>query len=430
MLPSEWDPMAFRRFMRLAESRGCSPLLPGMLPASCAVSKPDDLHPQRDMRGACDVKRIGIIKRGALGDVLRTTALLHPLRQLYPTATVIWITSRQALPLLRDNPAIDRVVVYHPRRVRWLRQALFDLVVSMDDEPTACRLAIALKARTLVGAYRHQQGQDVYTSSSAPWFRMGLLNRDADGGVRTANRLKLANDKTYLRIWLEILGAPDPERAEGREPILTLSLREHRYAERFVAGHRIDPGRGLVGLNPGAGRRWEAKQLSVERAAALARLLREQLGVMTLLLGGPAEQQRNRRILELAKGAAIDGGVTNSLREFAALIGLCRVLVTSDSLALHIGTALKKPVVALFGPTAPQEIELYGRGTKFIPRPSCRCLYQKVCRFRRSCIDRIELPEVARSVAMWLNRKETTRPPGVASEWLGMTEMRQETVCA
>ena len=41
-----------------------------------------------------------IIKTGALGDVLRTTTLLHPLKQKYPLARITWITAAAAVPLL------------------------------------------------------------------------------------------------------------------------------------------------------------------------------------------------------------------------------------------------------------------------------------------------------------------------------------------
>ena len=95
-----------------------------------------------------------------------------------------------------------------------------------------------------------------------------------------------------------------------------------------------------------------------------------------------AEQIENRvreEIKELVKTKIIDAGCNNSLMEFASLVNLCNVLVTSDSLALHIGTALKKKVVAFFCPTSPNEIELYSRGIKLIPKKGCICCYKPKC---------------------------------------------------
>ena len=81
----------------------------------------------------------------------------------------------------------------------------------------------------------------------------------------------------------------------------------------------------------------------------------------------------------MAKTRIIDAGCDNSLMEFASLVNLCSLLVTSDSLALHIGVALKKKIVAFFCPTPSAEIELYGMGIKIVPNIGCLCCYKPKC---------------------------------------------------
>ena len=65
--------------------------------------------------------------------------------------------------------------------------------------------------------------------------------------------------------------------------------------------------------------------------------------------------------------------------EFASLVNLCSVLVTSDSLALHTGVALKKKIVCFFCPTPSTEIELYSRGEKVLAKKGCLCCYKPKC---------------------------------------------------
>ena len=84
----------------------------------------------------------------------------------------------------------------------------------------------------------------------------------------------------------------------------------------------------------------------------------------------------------------IDTGVNNSLREFAALLDLVNVLVTGDTLALHLSNALKKKVVAIFGPTSADEIYLY-HGTKILPSVVCQCYYKGKCEATTSCMESI-----------------------------------------
>ena len=98
-----------------------------------------------------------------------------------------------------------------------------------------------------------------------------------------------------------------------------------------------------------------------------------------LLFGGPEEKERNKKIKETTKAAIIDTGCNNSLMEFVSLVNLCSILVTSDSLALHIGTALRKKIVAFFYVTSANEIELYTRGTKIVGEGKDYCSYKPKC---------------------------------------------------
>jgi len=336
------------------------------------------------------IREIVIIKLSALGDVLRTTALLKPLRQKYPDARITWIAAHEALPLLHGNPFIQRIIPCEQAAEAQRSGLSCDLLISMDEDPTACDLASGLRPSRLVGAYRGPDQRLTYTPASAPWFGMGCLNRDPDGGLQHANHLKRENRKTYVQLWMEILELDHASYPVGCEPILVLSPEEREWAAKFLTRSGLGADTPIIGLNPGAGSRWSAKQLPPESAARFIRLLKERIGAPILLFGGADEAQRNRRILELAQGDAVDAGTAHPLRAFAALLGCCRVLVTTDSLALHIGTALRRYIVALFGPTSPTEIELYGRGFHVMPKCSCRCFYERRCRFIVSCLDELD----------------------------------------
>ena len=98
-----------------------------------------------------------------------------------------------------------------------------------------------------------------------------------------------------------------------------------------------------------------------------------------------------------------DGGNHNSYGRFAGLIEQCRVVVTSDSLAVHVAAARKVPAVVLFGPTSAAEIELYGRGSKIVP-PGLDCLgcYLPRCDKVPHCQALIEPAVVLQAVQHWL----------------------------
>jgi len=77
------------------------------------------------------------------------------------------------------------------------------------------------------------------------------------------------------------------------------------------------------------------------------------------------------------------------VRKFAALLGQTHVLITSDTLALHIGLALGRQVVALFGPTSHEEIDLCAAGEKLFAELECLGCYLNDCDKSPDCMDLI-----------------------------------------
>jgi len=327
------------------------------------------------------VEPILIIKTAALGDVLRTTSILPGLKARHPSAGIVWLTANAARDLVRTHPLVAEVETIDTKSagsVEAVTQRLaareWSWVISLDDEEPLCRLASRLRARQLSGAYEKTDGSRSYTRDVAPWFDMGLLSVH---GKTRADELKVQNQESQPALYARMLGI------EMGQPRLVLPESSRaRAAELARAGgwHGNGP---LVGLNTGAGGRWLSKQLSPERtvdlAGALARELRGR--VRFLVLGGEAEGPRTREIMRLAsihpcKPDCIDAGNDHALLDFAALVGECDLLVSSDSLALHMAVSLNRPVLAFFAPTSAAEIELYGRGEKVWSTAPDYCSYQ------------------------------------------------------
>jgi heptosyltransferase-2 len=315
------------------------------------------------------LNRILILKTAALGDVLRTTSILPGLHERYPEARVTWVTAPAAVDLVRTHPLVRTVVGLDAGSAESLSAATAPLiasgwerVISLDDEVPIARLATLVTSKRLSGAYLRPDGALAYTPDTAPWFDMGLLSVH---GKAAADRMKIQNRASHPQIYADMLGL------RMGKPALHLPAEAQAFARDFSERHRLEPRRPLVGLNTGAGGRWTSKQLDVERTVEVARRIhaarRER--VAFLVLGGPPEASRNLAILAgLAQAGveAFDAGTDNSLLEFAALVGLCDVVVASDSLALHLGIALSVRVVVFFAPTSAAEIELYGRGEKVV----------------------------------------------------------------
>jgi heptosyltransferase-2 len=56
---------------------------------------------------------------------------------------------------------------------------------------------------------------------------------------------------------------------------------------------------------------------------------------------------------------------------------------------MHLAISMRTPVVALFGPTCGQEVEMYGRGRKITSPKPCGPCYRRECRETPTCMDEI-----------------------------------------
>lgn len=326
-----------------------------------------------------------ILKTGALGDVLRTTSILEGLHARYPEARVTWVTAPGALDLVQYHPRVERVVTVSPKDAdavaavaRDLADVEWDRILSLDDEEPLCGAAAELAGDgdgVLSGAYLDEAGERRYTPDVAEWFDMGLLSVY---GKEEADRRKVANERSHARIYADMFGV------EMGRPELPLPDAAVGFAEGFALRTSMHVHGPAIGLNTGSGGRWESKKLSVERVVELVGLLNEGLAgkVSFVVLGGPDEEERNAEIVAALKKKRwgpriVDGGCKNSMLNFAAIVDRLDLLVTSDSLALHLAVARRVPVVAFFAPTSAAEIELYGKGEKVVSTAPDYCSYRR-----------------------------------------------------
>lgn len=324
--------------------------------------------------------KILIIKLDAVGDVLRTTSILHGLKEEYKDSHITWVTRSAAFPLFQNNSLVDIVLDCSAESLLRIQAETYDLVFSPDASPNSAILAALAKGKVKIGlGYNEKVHVYPFNQEAQKWFEMGLFDD-----------IKKANTETYQKIILDMLGI----RPSSYEIIFSLDEGEKTFAKSFVEKHGVSKKDLVIGLNTGAGGRWQNKKWTREGYLDLIRLINKELRDCKILLyGGPEETERNQYLMEKEIGL-VDTGCYNTLREFGALLNLCDVLITGDTMALHIAVALKKKVVALFDPTSQAEIELYGRGKKLFANMDCLCCYQPTCDIKPSCMDMITPQQV------------------------------------
>jgi len=120
-------------------------------------------------------------------------------------------------------------------------------------------------------------------------------------------------------------------------------------SDDFVIGFHA----GCATLKNHIKRRWEP-----EKFAELGNNLIEKYRAKILLFGGPDEYELNEKINSMLSNRAIIVK-TNSLLQTASIMKRCNLFITNDSALMHIASALKLNVVAIFGPTNTNYVHPY-----------------------------------------------------------------------
>ncbi len=321
-------------------------------------------------------ERILIVKLAAMGDVLRTTAVLPALRKAHPQAHISWIVDPASPGLLENIPELDRVLACSPAVSSVLQVEEFDLVLSLDISTEGAALGTAARAPERVGFILSSRGEVLpVDENSRDWYEMS----HHDG-------LKRANSLTVQEMTHRAAGL-DPS---GQHIIVNLTAGEREFAAAFSRRAGLEPGRPVVGMAPGAGPRWQAKRWTTDGYCDAARRAVRELGASVLLFGGPGDGDAADSVLAHCGKDIIDTGRHNTVREFMALVDLCDVVVTGDTLPIHVAVGLGKKVVGLFGPTSAREIDLYGRGVKLAGEVECLCCYLGSCSRSPTCMETLQ----------------------------------------
>jgi ADP-heptose:LPS heptosyltransferase len=301
------------------------------------------------MKGV-EAKRILVIRRDNIGDLVCTTPLIAALRAHFPDAHLAALTNSYNLPVLAHNPDLDAVHAYtklkhrpHERGLldwlwrdrlgfnRALQRERFDLVVLAAPEfnTGAARFARVTRAGTVVGA----------TSDGQPGHGINRVASISPGAKHEVERvfaigaaLGIAGDPPALKL------VPDTQALQ---------------AARSRVG---DARQRLIGIHISA--RKPSQRWPVERFAALLRALHGSAPCRFALFWSPGaadnplhpgDDDTARQLMALAQGLPLTPLRSESLEALIAGLALCDTLICSDGGAMHLAAALGKPIVCLFG---------------------------------------------------------------------------------
>ncbi|TVQ91811.1 MAG: glycosyltransferase family 9 protein [Chromatiaceae bacterium] len=320
-------------------------------------------------------RRVLLVRLSAIGDVLFASPLIAAARQAWPAAHLAWLAEPGGASLLQAHPDLDELIEWPSQRLRtlWHERRLAALLAELRQQRRALRARGFDLALDLQGLFK--SALPVWLSG-AP-VRIGLGSREGSGRLmtrvipRTAAAAEARIGSEYLHL-AQALGL-----APGAFPLtLHLAAEAQQQASALRRAHGID--RAYAVLCPFTTR--PQKHWFAERWAELAQHLQRIHGLAVLVLGGPGDRAAGAALSARAAGALIDLSGQTRLPEAAALIAGARLVIAVDTGLGHMGIALARPTLLLFGATCP-----YTDTT----RANARVLYHPLpcspCRRRPTC---------------------------------------------
>lgn len=295
----------------------------------------------------------------SLGDVLRTTPILWGIKEKFPDSHITWLVSEQCEPLINGNKFIDRVLVWDQFVPFQLMREKIDVLINLEKVPGVAALSDIIDAWTKYG-FRFDSNEGTYHSYERGMNFISYINEKKDG--RKSGSL-------WQKMLIEMLGVKwkGQEYSLGYKPTTT---------ETFD-----------VGLNYMAGSKWPTKMMSRRKWDELA-----------------------EKLTAAGINVSFQQGLAN-LHEYMDWINSCKVIVSQDSLGVHLALALNKSLIGLYGPTDPTEIYLYKRGRHIIAGADCPLMpcYNATCQSGINCMESIDIDSIVTSVRSMLSGAEKRR---------------------
>jgi heptosyltransferase-3 len=283
------------------------------------------------------VRRVLLVRANfRMGNLLLITPALTALRRALPQARLDVLCFDVYAGLLEHNPDVDRTIGFNRRSlsrprpfvalVGALRRERYDLVV---DCARGASFLGAFLAAASGGHYRAAEAGSRYQR----FFNVHVRRE----GTHVKHKVDV------LRAFLEGLGVP-PVTGDLRV-VLTEAERERAAAAWQAWGLGAD--RPTVGVILGARGR---KQWPRDRFLELVERLQAPGHLAVVVFAGP-DEQGELRALAARFAHQVVVAPPLSVRDFAARLACCTLVVTPDTGPMHLAAAVHVPTVAVFHAT-------------------------------------------------------------------------------
>jgi len=312
-------------------------------------------------------KKILIISRGGIGNVLMFVPTLKNISRAYPNSLIyIVVDSKGSYNLLLNELLIEEVILYNKENWSFIEllklssklwKNNFDLAIVMH--PGGMRSALG----AFLSGAKIRIGFDIILLRGLGFFLYTHTLKLDD---------RLHDVEQNIKI-LDFLGIEYNN--ENINMAVTIPKNIKKSVNDFLSCHSIKSQENIIGFHPGSNPSQKWKRWPASHFTKLIDLIYSNWGIHVLIFGDQKETNIiNNIISTLNKDVKIVPIIDKNITEVASLISICKAFIGNDSGLMHVAVATDVPTFCISGPTDVKKTGPYGSDS-YIIHSDIDCLF-------------------------------------------------------
>lgn len=320
-----------------------------------------------------EIKKILIIKPRGIGDIVLSTIVIENLLNHFPNTKIDYLVEEFAKDVLKHNPYLNEVITFSKsefilKTILKVRKKKYDLIFDLWSNPKTAQITFLSGAKYRVG-YNYKGRSYAYN----------ILGTSERGNCHSA----FHNLELLKPLDIKII---------SKKIHFYLSDEEKLFANDFIKKNSLSNQR-VVGIIPSGG--WDSKRCPPDKWLEIIKSLLEKFTCKILLLWGPDDKTEVDYIKTKMNDDILLAPKTN-LRELAAIIEKCDLIIANDSGPMHIAAAMQVPTLGLFGPTDPEKHGPFSEFSDYVIKKDLHCIIcnKLECPYNKECFYEMSIDEI------------------------------------
>ncbi len=320
-----------------------------------------------------EYKKVLIIRTGAIGDVVHTSALFRSIKKKYPDIKIHYMTCELIAPLLKEDPDIDKVITINPKfsllskyakeKINEIKNEHYDIVFNMHH-------SLKFILFTMLGRVKRQlfyrKNKSIHSVTN--FWEMG---KKIFPDIEEEKELKLYLPSDSIKKAQEIT-------KDFKHPIVVIN-----------AG-------GVLAKRQG-------RTYPIDKWIELGKKIQEKYSGTIVLNGAIEDKEILSPLKEIPNCIDLIGEL--SLEDSCSVISQADMMISGDSGPLHIATALGVKSIGLYGSMPSHRTGCYSSGINIISKNKCVPCDRRHCKFLKNtdeiytpCMKSISVDEILEHV--------------------------------